>query len=204
MAELEHGAHVRPLPGRVLGGDLVCIRATPERIRAAVVDILGHGARAYAFGGEVRAALDRELASAHSIASVLRELDTEFRRGLGFAIALVEVDAGGAARFCALGNVLGRLAGPDRNLRLVSRDGAVGSGRTRPPAETELRLEPGEVLVLHTDGVTARFELADDPRLLACSAQEIAETVVGRHGRPHDDAGCLVIRRHAPPEGRAP
>jgi hypothetical protein len=54
-----------------------------------------------------------------------------------------------------------------------------------------LGLERGDLVVLATDGVAARYA---DTRLLAGSLGEMAEHIVATHAREEDDALALVVR----------
>jgi negative regulator of sigma-B (phosphoserine phosphatase) len=93
-----------------------------------------------------------------------------------------------------VGNVEGRLlraGGPGaRPESLLCAPGIVGH-RLGALAATDLPLRRGDVLILATDGVSARF--ADDLHPTG-SCRAIAERVLERHGRPADDALVVVAR----------
>jgi hypothetical protein len=47
---------------------------------------------------------------------------------------------------------------------------------------------------MYSDGIRDRFNQEDYPQLRYQSAATIAQTVVDRFGKPHDDATCLALR----------
>ncbi len=55
----------------------------------------------------------------------------------------------------------------------------------------EYPLAAGDLLVLMTDGISTRFDLAD---LAHLEPQPLADALVLRHHKEHDDASCLVAR----------
>ena len=68
-------------------------------------------------------------------------------------------------------------------------------GHQRPEIrEFEYRLPPGAVVVLHTDGLTDRWELTPYPGLLDRQPVLVAATLMRDAGRRRDDAGVLVAK----------
>ena len=66
--------------------------------------------------------------------------------------------------------------------------------RHEPPDRARLAtvaLEPGDTVVLATDGVAADFSESIDP---AAAAQHVADHVLARHGKGTDDALVAVVR----------
>ena len=56
---------------------------------------------------------------------------------------------------------------------------------------TSAALEPGDLLVLATDGVGSGFAEALAP---GGGAQQIADRILAEHGKPADDALVVVVR----------
>ena len=68
-------------------------------------------------------------------------------------------------------------------------------GRPRRPKKKAPKPPPdAEVLVIHTDGISDRTRLEDYPQMRYQSASTVAETIVSRYGKRHDDATALVAR----------
>jgi hypothetical protein len=186
------GFGVRPADGFAGSGDAVVAREHAGRIMLAIIDVLGHGPEAHAVAVSAEAALDAT--SLSDPESAIMMLHDRLTNSLGAAAGIATVDSfTGHGRFVGVGNTVARVFG-DTERRFVSVDGVLGQRRPglRP---VEFSLEPGEVLVMHSDGVSSRFLLADYPMLRADEPNVIAREVIRRFGRNHDDAACLAARR---------
>lgn len=190
---IEHAARVRPAAGQLRGGDASVVRSVGRTVVGVVIDVLGHGELAAGTASQVMASLERELPTEPR--EVLARLNREFRGSRGLAAAAVSVDSEtGVARFSGVGNVVGRVIGHE-HVRLVSQDGIVGQF-ARDVRQQELALEPGSIVVLHTDGVSERFGVREYPTIHHHGPAEIATSLIEWFGRKHDDCGCLVMRLH--------
>src|SRR5256885_9121117 len=114
----------------------------------------------------------------------------------GAALSACRIDAeAGRGLFAGIGNVEGRGLVGGRSAGLAPRNGTLGMNQ-RPPkiAVQEIGWEPGATLILHSDGVRARFDLGEyrdlrrhDPVLLAAAIHRDCQ-------RGRDDATVLVLR----------
>jgi serine/threonine protein phosphatase PrpC len=77
--------------------------------------------------------------------------------------------------------------------RLVSQEGVLGQNMRTPLPQT-LQMEPGDVIVLYTDGVSDRFTSDDYPGVVRHAPKEVASNIVQRFGKDHDDAACIAVR----------
>ena len=77
--------------------------------------------------------------------------------------------------------------------RLVSQDGVVGQNMRTPRPQT-LDIEPGDLIVLYTDGIQDRFTSDDYPGVSRHPPKEAVANIVGRFGKDYDDAGCIAVR----------
>jgi serine phosphatase RsbU (regulator of sigma subunit) len=80
--------------------------------------------------------------------------------------------------------------------RLVSQDGILGQNM-RTPRPQILQLEPGDLIVLYTDGVSDRFTTDDYPGVRHHTPKQVANNIVQRFGKDHDDAACIAVRYKA-------
>ena len=55
-------------------------------------------------------------------------------------------------------------------------------------------VEPGDLLVLYTDGVKDRFTADDYPGVFSHAPKEVVRNIVKRFGKDHDDAACIAVR----------
>lgn len=194
MAEVEHAASIRPMPGNSVGGDAAVILEIGEVLWAVVIDVLGHGPDAY----ELALRVVDQVQRVHPVGpgALLEELHREFLGSRGFGAAVVSVDKrDGRVCHAGVGNVVARtLCGGER--RFVSSDGVVGL-RFRTPKEETVQLPHDGLVVMYTDGVSNRFGLAEYPMICSHEASEVVDTIVALFGKDHDDAGCIALRYKA-------
>jgi len=157
----------------------------------AIVDVLGHGPEAH----EVALEIDRYLTRFGSpdVSGVMERLHQQLKGTRGAAVGLCAIDATiGRMDYVGIGNTALRRFG-NTETRLVSRDGVLGQNM-RTPLLQSLELEPGDLIVMYTDGVSDRFTANEYPGLAIHAPQEIACKIVQRFGKDHDDAACIAVR----------
>ena len=81
----------------------------------------------------------------------------------------------------------------DRRVRMHSRAGIVGSKMKAPQIESA-QLDESSVLLVYTDGISDRSSFDDYPQLRFQSAAIVADAIVARYGKRHDDATCVAFR----------
>jgi serine phosphatase RsbU (regulator of sigma subunit) len=114
----------------------------------------------------------------------------------GAAVGLCAIDAAtGRIDYAGIGNTAIRRFGKAET-RLVSQDGILGQNMRTPRPQT-LQLEPGDLIVLYTDGVSDRFTSDDYPGVLRHAPKEVASNIIQRFGKDHDDAACIAVRYSA-------
>jgi phosphoserine phosphatase RsbX len=189
MTRVTAGTFVRAIAGESVSGDACIVEACACGVVVAAVDGLGHGPAAAlapnAFVECVRAGLDASLVELFATANrALRKT-----RGAVGVVARFD-EAAGSVEIAGLGNVTALLSnGSFRPKHIVLPAGVVG-GTLRSIRPQVLDFFPGDVLLLHTDGVQSGFDWA---RLRCLSPEDVARAIVTNHGRETDDAGCLVV-----------
>src|SRR4029453_19154095 len=127
--------------------------------------------------------------------AIVETLHRRLNHTRGAALAVAELDADAALRrYAALGNISATVlthAGGRRGM--VSLPGIAGHQR-RQIREYDYPLEPGAVVLMHSDGVVDRWSPADYHGLLTHSPVVIAATVLRDAGVRRDDAGVIVAR----------
>lgn len=91
-----------------------------------------------------------------------------------------------------VGNVETHLWSGGREQHLVTQRGMLGATlpKLRP---VEIQLSDNWILVLHSDGIKARFSLgSSEGPLLRSDPQALADSILAQHRRPDDDATVLV------------
>jgi hypothetical protein len=191
---VEWALATRPFPGETASGDRATVCEVPSGIVCAVIDGLGHGAEA-ALAAE--AALDEVLSHAHTGAEhVVRRCHQRLvaTRGVVMGVAHVRSDDR-TVEWLAVGDAEMVLFHASRGVghhreRVISRGGVVGY-RLPKLDPMVVKHDPGDVLVLTTDGIDSRYVDHIDLRL---PVSEIADAILAGWGRSTDDSLALVAR----------
>ena len=97
------------------------------------------------------------------------------------------------ARFAGLGNVAASILSAGGRKSMLSVPGIAGhQARCHPPVR--LRVPPGAAIILHSDGISSRWEVAALPGLDTRDPLLIAAVLLGEAGIHRDDAGVLVLK----------
>jgi negative regulator of sigma-B (phosphoserine phosphatase) len=165
----------------------------------AVIDGLGHGDPA-ADAAEAASGI----LQAHSELppqDLLERCHEELRRTRGAVMTLAWFDLDDhSMRWTGVGNVEARLvrAGDDLGARFdspVVLGGVVGYNLPQVRVGT-VPLEPGDAVVLATDGVAGDYSASLESGV---PAQALADRILERHGKGTDDALAVVVRYLGPP-----
>lgn len=180
----------RALPGETLCGDQYVLLTDDAGFLAAVIDGLGHGEEAHLAAcravAHVRANADQ------APARLLAGCHEALRATRGAAMAIVRVDRqAGTLTHVALGNVETRIATAEKVLHPIPVYGIVGAQARKLRAEV-LPWSPGNLLVMHTDGLDDRFGLS--PIARHREPQGLANALIASHGRDTDDQLVLVVK----------
>ena len=181
-------AVVRPLLGEAVSGDATFIRQARGHWELAVIDGLGHGEQAAVAAAAVRDQLERD--DWNDLPLLVQRCDAAARSTRGVVLALVRVEiATGRCQHAAIGDVDVVSGGGARRIAPLARPGIVGTG-VQPPRVTRWTLERGDVVVIHSDGISRSFDLE---HIAADNAEQSALMLLAAYGKPHDDAGCVVM-----------
>lgn len=183
----------RPIAGETVSGDAYALREVDERGQAFLSDGLGHGPLA-SRASQAAAAAFRD-APAGRPAAVLEYVHRAVAHTRGAVGAVIELDRVAGVLSCAsVGNIAGWIVGHQRRRGLAAQPGFLGDRQRRTIREYTAPVDAEDIVVLHTDGLTDRWNLADYPGLLARDPLTIAATLLRDAGLRRDDAGVLVAR----------
>ena len=180
-----------PMRGEVECGDAWCADLDRDRIVMMVVDGLGHGpdaALAAAVATAKFGALTKELPT-----TMVETIDVAMRGTRGAALSAAVVDqTARTVSFSGVGNVDGRVLTDERTEHLIPQNGIVGSAmpRVRPTAAA---WGAGARLVLHSDGISARWHVGAYPGLMNAHPSIMAGVIYRDFSRDRDDATILVL-----------
>jgi len=211
---------VRYTPANQLGGDIYDFyRLENNRLGILVADVSGHGVNSAMLSGMVKA-----LAASLSIAvlepgELLAGLDvaTEQYFPEGYfctGFYLIADEETGLVRYAGVGHPPAIIVGPNGPRTLPSNPGMLGIGMVDGTAGSTDRLEPGESLVIYTDGLTDAMDPSDvlfgEDRLktllqshYGADPAEIlnqVDSALDKHtapGHPADDINIIVLQHLA-------
>jgi anti-sigma regulatory factor (Ser/Thr protein kinase) len=192
---MEIGGVSVPYPGEIVSGDAWATRETPGTTLLMVADGLGHGTHAAAAS---RAAVDAfRLDRGAAPAEALERIHHALRPTRGAAVAVAAVDREkGLVRFAGIGNIAGTIVSGEKTRSVVSHHGTAG-GAARRIQEFTYPWNGGDLLVLHSDGLTSRWTLAAYPGLAQRHPALIAGVLYRDHRRGRDDTTVVVLREAA-------
>jgi serine phosphatase RsbU (regulator of sigma subunit) len=186
----------RALAGEEVCGDAYATRPHGRGLTLMVADGSGHGPlAASASSAAVRSFLDHDRA-ADPPAEVLGRVHGALSGTRGAAVAVAELDPDAeVVRFAGVGNIAGAVLHEGGKRSMVSLGGV--AGYRNPTIRTfEYAYPPGAVVVMHSDGVRARWSEADVRGLVRRAPLLLAATLLRDAGIRHDDA-CVLVGRAA-------
>jgi phosphoserine phosphatase RsbU/P len=209
---------VRYTPANQLGGDVYDFyRLENNRLGILVADVSGHGVNSAMLSGMVKA-----LAAPLSMAvlepgEMLAGLDvaTEQYFPEGYfctGFYLIADEETGLVRYAGVGHPPAIVFGPHGTRTLASNPGMLGIGMVDGTAGDADRLEPGESMIIYTDGLTDAMDPTDvlfgEDRLKTLlqthhgadptEILDLVDDALDRHtspGRPADDINIIVLQR---------
>ncbi len=188
---LEWGIAAKAIPGEVESGDQYLVEPFTNGVLVAVIDGLGHGAKASIVA---KKAVEEMKDYPHEPAvSLLRRCHQRLKGTRGAVMSLASFDLQkNTIDWLGVGNVEGILLRADKSAseRLMLRGGIVGY-RLPTLYEANISVRRGDILILATDGLRSGFVEAITP---ANSPQQNADQIFAKYGRGTDDALVLVAR----------
>ncbi len=179
-------------------GDAWAVHQSADRATILVVDGLGHGPDAHAAALKAVAAFRErpDLPPTEQMAT----LDEALRRSRGAAAAAAGImPLVGVVHYAGLGNIAARIHGGESARTLVGSDGTAGT-QSRTARQTTYPWPGDAMIIVHSDGVSARWSLGDYPALHRRHPVLIAGVLYRDHRRERDDATVVVAvpRRNEP------
>jgi len=185
-----------PKQGEVACGDDWGI-AVDDRGRGmvAVADGLGHGqSAADASRRAVEVAVDR---SGDHPAMIVANVHAALRSTRGAALAIAELEMTGASvRYAGLGNISASLVSPRETKSLVSYNGIAGH-EARKIQEFAYDWPSDALLIMHSDGLSGRWDLTRYPGLSFRDPSVVAGVLYRDYSRGRDDSLVVVVRAAA-------
>jgi anti-sigma regulatory factor (Ser/Thr protein kinase) len=179
--------------GEVACGDAWALEPDGADYSLLVVDGLGHGTDAARAARAATEVLAKHPGSAPSEVLHLAHLALAGTRGGAGAVARFSILQPQGV-FAGVGNVAARVESPASRRQLVSHNGTLGHV-LRKVQEFPIDFPSDAVLILHSDGLSGHWTMADYPGLIARHCALIAGVLYRDHDRGRDDVTVVVIKR---------
>lgn len=179
-------------PGEPVSGDGWAVITKLNRVRLMVVDGLGHGE----FASEAAREAERVFAEHHSDSptAILQDCHDALKktRGAAMAIALIDRDAK-TLTFAGLGNISGSIVNQGHSKGLASHNGILGHQMHRIQ-EFNFPWKDDTVLIMHSDGLSTRWNLNEFRGLGSRKSALIASVLYRDFAKHRDDMTVLVAK----------
>jgi len=187
----EIGSHCRPMVGQINSGDRVVITHSDSQSLIVIIDVTGHGDRAHERAKAIQAIIETN--STLPPKALMALLHTQLQGTVGAAIGILKIDNQlNSFSYLAVGNTgASRIKG--QKWRGISKDGVLGLRLPTLREQTQF-LEPGDVILLWTDGLPETTTPQFLQRHIHEAAKPLAHRLVTTLGRDHDDAGCAILK----------
>ena len=194
---MEIGAIDRPKPGQEVCGDSWGVEFRPDRALFFLADGLGHGPDAGIASQEAVRAFRKQAARAPK--EIMEAVHAALHGTRGVAAGLAEIDfEKQQVRFAGIGNIAGTIYTPAQAQSMVSHNGIVGH-QVRKVQEFFYPWTPQSLVILHSDGMSQRWQLDRYSGLTVRHPALIAGVLYRDFQRRNDDATILVGRMKREP-----
>ncbi|MEO3790315.1 ATP-binding protein [Nonomuraea sp. B10E15] len=183
----------RPIGDEEVCGDSFAISTTGPATTVMVCDGLGHGHIA-AQASQLAVELFSQVCEREPLA-IVDHLHRRMGVTRGGAVAVARL-AGGAVTYAGLGNVSGWVAHAQGRQGMVSVPGIAGHQGARLRQLT-YELPGHATVIMHSDGLSERWDPAHVPGLFARTPSVIAACLLREAGTRRDDV-CVVAARPGP------
>jgi anti-sigma regulatory factor (Ser/Thr protein kinase) len=188
----EFGAVIDAYPGESVCGDRWIAGNSRSGVTLLLVDGSGHGSlAAHAAETATRAFADNIEKECVPLVEVIHRALASTR---GAALAVARIDAGArVVRFVGVGNIGAVLASGSECRRMASYNGTAGHVAPRI-REFTYPFTDRPLVILHSDGLSARWEIDTYPGLAANHPSLVAGVLFRDHRRARDDAAVVAMR----------
>ena len=181
---------VRPITGETECGDVFGAVEADGRLTGVLCDGLGHGPLAATAAMEAVAAVLEDPAGEPAV--LVERAHRRIAHTRGGALAVVRA-AGQAVLFAGLGNVAAVILADGTRKGMLSVPGIAGH-QARTIRQFEYTAPPGAAIILHSDGISGRWDPSALPGLNARDPLVVAAALLAQAGSRRDDAGVLVLK----------
>lgn len=189
----DFGVVSRPKPGESANGDSFIIKHIRNATLVGVIDGVGHGVLAYQAANAARQYVERH--ADLSLLEIFKGVDRACSSTRGVVMALAIFDwSQKSFRFASVGNIeVSVQHGNYEKPKFIVRRGIVGKHAPQPVI-TENEWHAGNILALHSDGLSTHWSWQDFSLYNDHPAQVIAENIYNANQKDHDDATIVIVK----------
>lgn len=190
---LNVGAVCTPLAGESVCGDGWGVRQSEDHAMLVLVDGLGHGPIAAEAADTALTVF--EASGDRSPTETVAMMHEALRATRGAAVAVAEVrrtSDGASVTLCGVGNTVATMIGSSGTRSLPSMNGTAGL-TVRGARDFTTHWTAGEMLVMHSDGITTRWQLDAYPGIRQHDPAIAAAVLHRDFSRGRDDATVLAF-----------
>jgi anti-sigma regulatory factor (Ser/Thr protein kinase) len=181
---------VRPIASETECGDVFGVAETDIGVIGVLCDGLGHGPLAATAAAQgVSAVLEEPPGEP---AALVERAHRRMAHTRGGAIGVVQL-SGHVIRFAGLGNIAAVILAEGTRRSMISVPGIAGH-QARAIRQFEYTAPPGAAVILHSDGISSRWEAGVLPGLNARDPLVVGAMLLAEAGTRRDDAGVLVLK----------
>jgi anti-sigma regulatory factor (Ser/Thr protein kinase) len=184
---------VVPKPGEEKCGDAFHCRIGSHAVRLFLGDGLGHGAEAAV---AVNTAIQVfKTCRDESAADIIKELHRGVRKTRGLVgTAALYLKGEKRWRICGVGNICTRLINGIEMKNSMAYNGIIGHNIPNSMKDQEIDAENAQVILLCSDGIKTKWDLAKYPGILKHDLSILAAVIFKDHARHTDDMSVVAVR----------
>ena len=185
---IEIGGYTRAFLGERYNGDNIYIYQGDKLVVCSVIDGIGHGKIAHKISQKIGKYLESVI-SPDPTEMIART--HEFMKGSEGAALGIGIISNNTLTFASMGNISCFVRGKNSK-RFVSSEGLLGV-RGRTVKKESMELTAGDLVVMHSDGLSLQSFLNGPPVYHLFSANGLARKMIKEYGSSYDDASVIVI-----------
>ncbi|SAK70270.1 Serine/threonine-protein kinase RsbT [Caballeronia fortuita] len=194
--QLTYGVVNLPLQSETVSGDAWSVHARDGDFTVLVADGLGHGPLANVAAIEAAKVLAPN--GDQTLERIMDAANEALRPTRGAAVGIARMPAlasaaGSSVSFAGIGNIAASVWTESTHKHLVSHSGIVGHSPRRAQI-FDVPYAPNALVVLHSDGLTSRWDLARYPGLALRHPALVAAVLYRDFARGRDDVTVFVAR----------
>ncbi len=191
MKRYSYGVRTRPYYGELVCGDGFVIDEHESGLFIVLIDSLGHGHNAANLSRQMEKYLYQ--LNSHDLVWVVQNLHDNFFGSIGAAVTLFSIDTQCHHFTCInIGNNSVRYFS-ETQVRMDPQPGVIGE-RIPTLQQKSDSYNNGDMFILSTDGISSSFSLSEYPTLQYQTADQVADFIMEKFSKRHDDATVIVVR----------